>query len=360
MNKHCFRVIFNRTRGLLMVVAETVSSRQATGSRKVKGAVARPVGMLVVRPLAFGLWLALGLVMPVLAQTQVVADPNAAGNRQPVIGAAGNGVPVVNIQTPSAAGVSRNTYSQFDVDRQGVVLNNAKNPVQTQQAGWIAANPMLAGGTARVILNEVNSSNPSLLRGYVEVGGSRAQVVIANPSGIQCDGCGFINANRATLTTGTANLDAGGNLTGYRVRGGIVMIGSGGMDASDTDYTDILARTVQLQGSVKASALNLVAGANDISADLSSISRVTPGVGTAPAYGIDVAALGGMYAGKIMPIQSVSPTYSAWNGWSPRNGPPTLQQVRSNVRTDLNNLGDTVRDSLDNPPALGNVIDVLA
>ena len=28
---------------------------------------------------------------------------------------------------------------------------------------------------ARVILNEVNSSNPSLLHGYVEVAGNRAQ-----------------------------------------------------------------------------------------------------------------------------------------------------------------------------------------
>ena len=300
MNKRCFRVIFNRARGLLMAVAETVAARQSAGACDAAGGPAAPVCVLAVRPLAFGLWLALGAVMPVMAQTQVVADPSTPGNRQPVVGAAGNGVPVVNIQTPSAAGVSRNAYSQFDVDKQGVVLNNAQGPVQTQQAGWIAANPMLTAGTARVILNEVNSSNPSLLRGYVEVGGNRAQVVIANPSGIQCDGCGFINANRATLTTGSAVLDGSGNLTGYQVRGGTITIGAGGMDASTTDYTDVLARAVQVQGSLKASVLNTVAGANDMSADLSSIHRVTPAAGTAPAYGIDVAALGGMYAGKIM------------------------------------------------------------
>jgi hypothetical protein len=61
-----------------------------------------------------------------------------------------------------------------------------------------------------------------------------------------------------------------------------------------------------------------------------------------------------------MPIQSITPTFSAWNGWSPRNGPPTFRQVQTNMRTDLNNLGNSVRDDIENnPPTLGNVIDVL-
>jgi filamentous hemagglutinin family protein len=70
----------------------------------------------------------------------------------------------------------------------------------------VAGNPWLAKGEAKVILNEVNSRDPSNLNGMIEVAGKKAQVVIANPAGITCNGCGFINANRATLTTGQAQL----------------------------------------------------------------------------------------------------------------------------------------------------------
>ena len=121
---------------------------------------------------------------------------------------AANGVPLVNITTPSAAGVSRNTYRQFDVGSQGAILNNSRTDVQTQLGGWVQGNPWLAAGPARVILNEVNSSQPSQLNGFVEVGGQRAEVVIANPAGINVNGGGFINASRATLTTGTPVMNA--------------------------------------------------------------------------------------------------------------------------------------------------------
>ncbi|MCZ5750933.1 filamentous hemagglutinin N-terminal domain-containing protein [Escherichia coli] len=40
---------------------------------------------------------------------------------------------------------------------------------------------MAGKGEARIILNEVNSRNPSQLNGFVEVAGKKAQVVIANP-----------------------------------------------------------------------------------------------------------------------------------------------------------------------------------
>ncbi|MCZ7019029.1 filamentous hemagglutinin N-terminal domain-containing protein, partial [Salmonella enterica] len=94
-------------------------------------------------------------------------------------------------------------------------------------------------GSARVILNEVNASNPSQLRGYVEVAGQRAQVVIANPAGITCDGCGFINANRATLSTGQVQLE-NGSISGYTVNGGTLNIQGKGLDSRDADYTDLI------------------------------------------------------------------------------------------------------------------------
>ena len=88
-------------------------------------------------------------------------------------------------------------------------MNNSRTNVQTQQGGLITGNPYLARGEAKVILNEVNSSDPSVLKGYVEVAGKKADVIIANPSGIHCEGCGIINSNRATLTTGKPQIKNG-------------------------------------------------------------------------------------------------------------------------------------------------------
>ncbi|WP_247312405.1 filamentous hemagglutinin N-terminal domain-containing protein, partial [Ralstonia pseudosolanacearum] len=294
MNKHLYRIVFNKTRGLLMAVAENVAG---DGKQTGTSDAPRAGGVLAtVRPLCFSILLAFGLVGS-LAQAQIVADPGAPRSQQPTVLNAANGVPLVNIQTPSAGGVSRNTYGQFDVNQQGAVLNNARTSAQTQLGGWVQGNPWLAAGTARVILNEVNSSNPSRLRGYVEVAGDRAQVVIANPAGISCDGCGFINSNRVTLTTGTPILN-GGNLDGYRVQNGTVSITGGGLDTSRADYTDIIARSVQVNAGVWANTLKVSAGANEVSADHAQTTAIAA-TGPAPSYGIDVASLGGMYAGKI-------------------------------------------------------------
>jgi filamentous hemagglutinin len=286
MNKQLYRIVFNKARGLLMVVAENVKS--ASKAPGTTGSVGRAGGAVAtLTPLRFALMVGMGwvaLVMP--AQAQVVADGSAPAGQRPSIGAAGNGAPVVNITTPSGAGVSRNTYQQFDVDKRGVILNNAVTNSQTQLGGWVEGNRALANGSARVILNEVNSSNPSQLRGFVEVAGSKAQVVIANPSGIACDGCGFINADRATLTTGRAQFE-NGLITGYQVSGGKVSIGGAGLDATRADYTEIIARTVEVNAGIWSKDLTIKTGA----------AGQNPA--DAPAVAIDVAQLGGMYAGKI-------------------------------------------------------------
>lgn len=306
MNKHCYRLIFNRARGLLLAVAETISSRSRAGRPGSQGAGRSPAITVTLKPLTFGLWSLLGLVMIPAAQAAgIVADPHAPGNQQATILQSASGVPLVNIQTPSAAGVSRNVYSQFDISNQGAILNNSSGNVQTQLAGWIQGNTNLAGGTARVILNEVNSSNPSLLNGYVEIAGSRAQLIIANPSGISCDGCGFINATHATLTTGTPIL-SNGSLQGYRVSGGTISITGNGLDGRQSDYTDILSRAVAVNAGIWANTLNVTTGTNQINVDSSgnptSTSIISPSTNNAsstPAFALDIAALGGMYAGKI-------------------------------------------------------------
>lgn len=245
------------------------------------------------------------------AAGDILSDKTASKNQRATVLEAGNGVPVINIQTPSAAGVSRNVYGVFDVTADGVILNNSRTNTPTVLGGWVQGNPWLGLGAARVILNEVNSTNPSVLNGYIEVAGQRAEVIIANPAGISCDGCGFINASRATLTTGTPLLDAG-RISGYRVVDGVIQISGQGLDSHGVDFTDILARRIALDGAVSAERLTLIAGANDI--ELTQESGVLPAVSSsaqtaaklvseslpeAERWGIDSTALGGMTAGQI-------------------------------------------------------------
>ncbi|MES2079283.1 MAG: filamentous hemagglutinin N-terminal domain-containing protein, partial [Pseudomonadota bacterium] len=105
---------------------------------------------------------------PLLAQAEgiVVSAPGTT------VGAAGNGVPVVNIATPNGAGLSHNQFKDYNVGPNGVILNNGNGAmVNTQLGGIIVGNPNLKGGAANVILNEVNGGSPSQLRGYTEVAG---------------------------------------------------------------------------------------------------------------------------------------------------------------------------------------------
>ncbi|EFO1626369.1 filamentous hemagglutinin N-terminal domain-containing protein [Escherichia coli] len=297
MNRNCYRVIFNKARGMLMVVADIARSGRAGSSPSSRTGYPRRQRICRVTPLTFSLWLASGIVHSVSA-AGIVADHNAPGHQQPTIMQTANGTPQINIQTPSAGGVSHNTYSQFDVSNHGVILNNSHKNVQTQLGGMVAGNPWLAKGEARIILNEVNSRNPSQLNGFVEVAGKKAQVVIANPAGISCDGCGFINANRATLTTGQPQMK-NGSLTGFNVERGEIRVTGKGMDASRTDYTDIIARSVKINAGIWAQDLKVTTGRNNVDIAHGQIEKKAADISSKPQVALDVSSLGGMYAGKI-------------------------------------------------------------
>ena len=295
MNRLLYRVVFNKARGMLMAVAEI--ARTCSGHSPSSGighTHARRVAKISAAGL--GLYLALGVVQ--IVQAAIIADRAAPGAQQPTIIGTANGTPQVNIQTPSAGGVSRNSYSQFDVDRQGVILNNSRKNSQSELAGLVTGNPWLAKGEARVILNEVNSRDPSLLHGYIEVAGKKAQVVIANPSGITCDGCGFINAGRTTLTTGSVQLQ-NGEIAGYRVDRGEVIISGGGLDGTRQDHTDIIARAVKVNAALHAGDLSITTGRNHVDADNQQVTAAAGYDADKPQFALDVAQVGGMYAGKI-------------------------------------------------------------
>ncbi|BCL96729.1 cell surface protein [Ralstonia solanacearum] len=298
MNAKCYRTVFNAVRGMLVAVEESARStgkgRQTGGQAGTSAASTSTAARFAVLPVVFGAWCALGL--PYTVQAQVVAAPGSGAH----VIQTQNGLQQVNIARPNGSGVSLNTYTQFNVPSQGTLLNNAPGITQTQQAGYVNGNPnLLPGGSARIIVNQVTSTSPSTLRGYLEVAGPRAEVVIANPNGILVNGGGFINTSRATLTTGVPVFGGSGSLDAYRVTGGQITVQGAGLNASNVDQVDLIARAVSVNASVYANQLNVVAGANQV--DRSTLGA-TPiaGDGAAPANGIDVSQLGGMYANKIL------------------------------------------------------------
>ena len=233
---------------------------------------------------------------PLLAQAEgiVVSAPGTT------VGQAGNGVPVVNIATPNGAGLSHNQFQQYNVGPNGVILNNATGTlVNTQLGGYIVGNPNLKGGAASVILNEVNGGSASQLRGYTEVAGQSAKVIVANPYGITCSGCGFINTPNVTLTTGKPIIDPTGQLKSYQVNGGAVTIDGEGLNASNVDRFDIITRSAKINAQINAREINVIAGRNDVDAQsLNTTPRADDG-SAKPELAIDSSALGGMYAGAI-------------------------------------------------------------
>ncbi|WP_161318195.1 hemagglutinin repeat-containing protein [Alcanivorax sp. DP30] len=248
------------------------------------------------RSLVYGLSLLL-IWQPMLLAAAEPVSPTHSTNGRPTLDQAANGVPIVNIQNPNGRGVSQNFYNELNVGNQGLILNNSQQLTQTQLGGYIEGNPNLTNGSANLILNEVIGTNPSKLNGYMEVGGRRADVVVANPNGITCNGCGFINTNHATLTTGKAIME-GGSLRGFDVQGGNIHIGENGLNGSNTNRFDLIARSVEVAGELHANELNVVAGQQTVDHKTLATSNVTTD-GEKPAFAIDSTALGGMYANRI-------------------------------------------------------------
>ncbi|WP_080418024.1 hemagglutinin repeat-containing protein [Burkholderia ubonensis] len=299
MNKNRYRVVFNRARGAMIVVQENGNAPRAAGIAHGSIALLESRRFRVVcGPIAMAAALLFGVPLP--SSAQIAPTP---GTNTHVIQTQ-NGLPQVNIAAPSGAGVSVNTYNQFDVQKNGAILNNSPTIVQTQQAGYINGNPNFGPGqSARIIVNQVNSANPSQLRGYVEVAGSRAEVILANPSGIVVDGGGFINTSRATLTTGQPYYGADGSLGGFNVTRGLISVQGAGLNAANVDQVDLISRAVQVNAAMYAKNLNVVAGANQVNHDTLATTPIA-GEGAAPAIAIDVSQLGGMYSNRILLVSN--------------------------------------------------------
>jgi filamentous hemagglutinin len=253
---------------------------------------------LAARACAFAALCAFGM-QPVMVQAQATLPmtPDRSRSNHPVIGVSASGAPLVNIVAPNQAGVSLNHFTNYNVGVQGAVIVNTPRGTQTQIAGWVQGNPLMGNAPARLIINQVTSGNPTRLLGMTEIAGNRANLVVANPAGITCAGCGFINVPRVSLATALPAFNADGSLAGFDVTRGRLGVTGGGLDARGSAI-DLIARAMQINGQIWAESVAATAGANRVNyADGAAVSKT--GEGEKPGVAIDVQALGGMYANSV-------------------------------------------------------------
>ena len=246
--------------------------------------------------LTMGLMIVDPLVVPfAYAANPIEVDTNAPHERQATVGQAGNGITLVNVAGPSTGGVSRNDYTNFNVPQNGVILNNSYQMSNTKLGGYVPGNANMMRGSANVIVNEVTSHNPTEMKGFIEVAGRKASVVVANPNGITVDGGGFINTDRAVLTTGKTEYDSKGNLNSYRVEQGRISINGNGLNAKDANALQILTEATNVNAGVWANTIETRTGKNTIDANTLNTQKI----GDSSNVGLDVSAIGGMYANSI-------------------------------------------------------------
>ncbi|OBU08774.1 hypothetical protein AYY16_05895 [Morganella psychrotolerans] len=108
-----------------------------------------------------------------------------------------NNKPTQSITAPNSNGISHNYFSEFNVGKRGLNIDNAPS--------------------ARVIINEVTGTNISQLKGKTAIIGKQASLVIANPNGINCNNCAVSNVSHLTLLAGNTVPDVTtGKLTGFK------------------------------------------------------------------------------------------------------------------------------------------------
>ncbi|CNI03017.1 hemagglutinin repeat-containing protein [Yersinia pekkanenii] len=210
-----------------------------------------------------------------------------------------NGVPVIDIVKPSASGLSHNQYNEFNVNKAGAVLNNSLSDGQSKLAGQLSTNQNLNGQAASIILNEVISRNPSLLLGKQEVFGMAADYILANPNGITCNSCGFINTNRNSLVVGNPLVEQG-DLQGFDTRNNTNLLEIRDCYTSTIGSIDLIAPRINMQGMVDSrKSINIILGQNKVGTD-GEILASQKYAGSA----YDSKIFGSMMAGRIRIINT--------------------------------------------------------
>ncbi|EKN6259297.1 DUF637 domain-containing protein [Yersinia enterocolitica] len=263
-----------------------------------------------------------------------------ADNRQTKVHIRGQ-IPVVDIVAPNAAGISHNRYRDFNVATAGAVLNNATTTGNSALVGRLAANPHLTRNSAQLIINEVTGHQSSALEGQLEVFGQKADMIIANPNGLYCNGCNFSNTSGITLTTGRPVFNSQGELDSLNItKNTAIVVGSKGVNALNQNNTAIITGGLKLHGEIRANQLDVILGTNQVNYQSGDIQPLLSKE-TKPLIVLDTKELGGMYANSIRLISTEKAnTVNAKNIVSHKG------DIRFDVAGDLNLGNITAKNNL--------------
>ncbi|KWH41334.1 filamentous hemagglutinin [Burkholderia stagnalis] len=235
--------------------------------------------------------------------TSMAAGIVADGGTPTTVSTGANGHQTVNI-APAVGGVSNNAYTSFNVSKAGADLNNV-------------------GINARTIVNQVTSTNPSLIQGNINVLGPRANVILANPNGITVDGGSFTNTGHVVLSTGQVSFSDLTIAPGVMQRNvvlttdrGAITIGPGGLSGTLVNL-DLIAKRLSVNGPVTNEFTSSTSGIRAIVGDSTSTydtsfspsdnghdwlnGTSTPGT-KSNAVAVDITAAGGLTAGRVQLI----------------------------------------------------------
>ncbi len=255
------------------------------------------------------------------------------GSTNTVIDRSANGIDIVNIAAPDSGGVSRNNFQDYNVNKSGLIINNASvrdysnGAVNTNIAGMVLTNSHLGNsGSARVILNQVTSNRITRINGYSEIAGRRANLVIANPNGIIINGGGFINTDRLGLVVGREVGAADSNIAINNIDDNLyfkitasphlesgflpkLTISDNGIDLTSVDRTSFVANLVEINAGIYAdnNKVKILTGDDSYSyhkdevSSIDSIDRPTPSddLESDEKIAIDAAMLSDIQAGDI-------------------------------------------------------------
>jgi hypothetical protein len=277
-------------------------------------------------------------VVSALAQNLPISVDGSTNTK---IDAAANSVPIVNIAQPNSSGLSHNKFVDYNVNQQGLIINNATGNqngiIQTQIGGLINENPNLKNsGSASIILNEVTSGNISQLNGYTEIAGKKADLILANPNGFVINGAGFINVDKLTLVAGSTN-QSNANLTdlnfklsdkNYLLNNNFLpklVINGLGIDLENVNSTNLVANLMNIVSPIYASnnEVNFYAGDKNFNYFTKTVSsNVQENNSSIDELAIDASNLGKIQAGRIFIIASKEGFGVKWSAdlFSQRNG----------------------------------------
>ena len=250
--------------------------------------------------------LLLSLLAPCFSYCEIIPDNSAAANHRASVSQTPNAPATqIDIASPNDKGISINEYSKFNTPKEGTVFNNSQGGAISKTAGYIPPNPRLNRGEAKLIINQVNSPLPSNLQGNIEIAGRKADLIIANPSGINVNGATIINSSSTTLST-TKPTYENGHLKSLNIsKDGSINIGADGLN-DNGDYLNVISNSLKLEGKIYANEINVVATDGKVSLKNTNSGlrwdnlKIEQGGGSHPkGVSIDSSALGGMYAGKI-------------------------------------------------------------